>query len=314
MRGNEYVELTSFVAVARERSFRRAAQQLGLSPSALSRRLQMLEDHLGVRLLNRTTRSVATTEAGEVLYQRLQLAMAEVESAVVDVATFRQVPRGRVRINLPRLAADMIFAPLLGRLAARFPEIQLELTLDDAFADIVGNGFDAGVRGGQNLAADMVGVRLSPDLAMAVVGSPDYFARHPTPQTPMELVAHTCINYRWAHSGALFRWPFDGPDGPFEVNVTGGLLVNDMRLMVAAALQGCGLACVPVASIQEHLDNAALLRVLQPWHKVLPGFFLYFPGRRHTPAAVRAVIDFLKVEMAGTGTPAVVASELDAAF
>ena len=249
MRGTEFAELTAFMAIARERSFRRAARRIGLSPSALSRTLRDLEDRLGVRLLNRTTRSVSPTEAGQALYERLGPAIADIESAVGEAGSFRDSPKGRVRLNLPRLAADLVLAPVLGRFAEIYPDIHLDLTIDDALTDVVAEGFDAGVRLGERVQPDMVAVRLTADLRLAVVGAPSYFARKPPPRTPHDLADHACINYRWAASGALYRWPFDGPKGPIEVAVEGPLTVNDTDLILDAALgEAASPACQKASS------------------------------------------------------------------
>ncbi len=294
MRGTEFAELTAFMAIARERSFRRAARRIGLSPSALSRTLRDLEDRLGVRLLNRTTRSVSPTEAGHALYERLGPAIADIEGAVGEAGSFRDSPKGRVRLNLPRLAADLVVAPVLGRFAEIYPDIHLDLTIDDALTDVVAEGFDAGVRLGERVQPDMVAVRLTADLRLAVVGAPSYFARKPPPRTPHDLADHACINYRWAASGALYRWPFDGPKGPIEVAVEGPLTVNDTDLILNAALGGGGLACLPESFVAPQIDSGQLVRVLDAWCKPFSGFFLYHPGRRHTPPALRTLIDFLK--------------------
>jgi DNA-binding transcriptional LysR family regulator len=294
MRGAEFAELTAFMAIVRERSFRRAAKRLGLSPSALSHTIRQLEERLGVRLLNRTTRSVSPTEAGVALFNRLEPAIADIESAVGEAGASGTRPTGRVRLNLPRLAASLVLVPVLGRFAETYPGIQLDLTIDDAFADVVGEGFDAGIRIGERVERDMVAVRLTPELRLAVVGAPSYFARRPPPQTPRELRDHACINYRWSGSGALYRWHFDGPDGPLDVDVGGPLTVNDTGIIIDAALAGSGLACLPEAAVMQHIASGRLIRALDKWCRPFSGFFLYYPGRRHMPVPLRTLIDFLK--------------------
>ena len=294
VRGTEFAELTAFLAVAKERSFRRAAAQLGLSPSALSHTIRELEARLGTRLLNRTTRSVSPTEAGLALFNRIEPAVAEIESAVGSFGVFQLRPSGKLRLNLPRLAADLILAPVLGRFAQTYPNIRLELTIDDALTDVVAEGFDAGIRIGEYLHQDMVAVRLTPKLPLAIVGAPLYFAQRVAPQTPRDLKNHACINYRWATTGALYRWPFNGPDGPIDVAVEGPLAINDMDLILEAALGGGGLACVPERFVARHIETGRLVRVLEAWCRPISGYFLYYPGHRHTPIALRAFIDFLK--------------------
>lgn len=294
MRGSEFTELTAFLTVARERSFRRAALRLGLSPSSLSHMIRDLETRLGARLLNRTTRSVAVTEAGQALLARLEPALAEIEGAVAAVGARTDRPSGRLRLNLSRVAAHMILAPELGRFARTYPDILLELTIDDALTDVVAEGFDAGIRVGERVQKDMVAVRLTPDLRLAIVATPAYFARHQPPQTPRDLSAHACLNYRWPETGALYRWPFHGPDGPVEVAVTGPLSVNDTDLILAACLDSAGLACLPESAVAEPLADGRLVRVLADWCRPFPGFFLYYPGRSPTPPALKALVGFLR--------------------
>ena len=229
VRGTEFAELTAFLAVAKERSFRRAAKRLGFSPSALSHTIRELEERLGTRLLNRTTRSVSPTEAGLALFNRIEPAITELESAVAELGVSQLRPSGRLRLNLSQVAADLILAPVLGRFAQAHPNILLELTIDDALTDVVAEGSDAGIRNGEHLQQDMVAVRLTPSLPVAIVGAPLYFAQREAPQTPRDLRNHACINYRWASTGALYRWPFVGPEGPIDVAVEGPMLVNSVR-------------------------------------------------------------------------------------
>ena len=293
VRGTEFAELTAFLAVAKERSFRRAAKRLGFSPSALSHTIRELEERLGTRLLNRTTRSVSPTEAGLALFKVIEPAIAEIENAVGALGVSQLRPSGKLRLNLSQIAADLILAPVLGRFAQAHPNILLELTIDDALTDVVAEGSDAGIRNGEHLQQDMVAVRLTPSLPVAIVGAPSYFAQREAPQTPRDLRNHACINYRWATTGALYRWPFNGPDGPIDVAVEGPLAVNDTNLILEAALAGGGLACLPDRFVARHIEAGRLVRVLEAWCRPISGFFLYYPGHRHTPIALRAFIDFL---------------------
>jgi len=295
MRGSHFKELTAFVTIAQERSFRRAAVRLGVSPSALSHTMRELEERLGVRLLNRTTRSVSTTEAGLALLDRLEPAFAEVESAVQAVETFHGRPSGRLRLNLPRVAASLALTPVLGRFVQAYPDIELDLVLDDGLTDIVAEGFDAGIRQGERLHRDMVAVRVTPDIRPAVIGSPEYFAQHGRPSTPQELTGHSGINYRWAKSGALFQWAFEGPDGPVLLSVEGAITVNDTDIILSAALQGVGLAYLAEDYVASHLESGKLERVMDDWCKPLSGCFLYYPSGRYMTSALRALIDFIKI-------------------
>ena len=288
VRGTEFAELTAFLAVAKERSFRRAAKRLGLSPSALSHTIRELEERLGTRLLNRTTRSVSPTDAGLALLNRIEPAIAEIESAVGACGHFPLRPSGRLCLNLPRVAADLILAPVLGRFTQAYPDIFLELIIDDNLTDVVAEGFDAGIRSGEHLQQDMVAVRLTPNLRLAIVGAPSYFAQREAPQTPHDLEDHVCIRYR-----STARWPFTGPDGPIDVAVEGPLAVNHTDLMLEAALGGGGLTCLPESFVARHIETGRLIRVLEAWCRPTSGFFLYYPGHRHTPVALRAFIDFL---------------------
>ena len=295
MRGAEYGDLASFVAVAEALSFRRAAVRLGLSPSALSHAIRELEARLGARLLNRTTRSVALTDAGQALFDRLRPAFADIAGAVEAVRAYHDRPSGTVRINLPKLAAHRVLAPAFGRFARAYPEVRLEVTVDDGLTDIVAGGFDAGVRPGERLQRDMVAVRITPDLRTAVVGSPAYLAVRSPPLKPEDLQHHACINYRWSGGGALYRWPFEREGKAFDVQVEGPLTLNDTDLILAAALDGVGLACLLEDRVAGDLAAGRLVRVLEDYSPTFPGFFLYYAGRRQMPPALRALIDFLQI-------------------
>ena len=235
--GMEYAELAAFVAVTQERSFRRAAARLGLSPSALSHTIRELEERVGSKLLNRTTRSLAPTEAGRSLFDRLAPAFADMAGAVEAVRGFSDRPSGTARLNLPRLAAEMVLGPAFGRFSRAYPKVHLELAVDDGVTDIVAAGFDAGIRPGELVQRDMVAVRVTSDLRSAVIGSPGYLALHPYPKTPRDLKDHLCINYRFAASGALYRWQFARASEVLDVAVEGSLTLNDTGLIRAAALR-----------------------------------------------------------------------------
>lgn len=292
--GGHYAELTAFMAVYETRSFRGAALRLGVTPSALSRTLRRLETRMSVRLLNRTTRSVGPTEAGVLLYAKLLPAVASLEDAVDEAVALQDDAVGTVRLNLPRLAAELIVMPRLPAFTARHPRVRLDLVIDDGLSDIVSKGFDAGIRIGERLAQDMVAVRLTPAYRVAVVGSPAYFAEHAPPRTPHELSGHACINYKWTATDHLSRWIFEGDAGPFEVEVSGPILLNDTGLIRDAAVAGIGLACLPEAAVAAYIRTGRLMRVLDDWCKPFPGFYLYHPSRHLAPPALRALINFLQ--------------------
>lgn len=293
MKSNEYAELTAFVAVARERSFRRAAARLGVSPSALSRVIRGLEERLGTRLLNRTTRSVAPTEAGMALYDRVTDAMDEIDQAVASVGNHVDKPSGTLRLNLPKLVASLVFAQRFGRFATEYPDIRLELTVDDGFTDIVAGGFDAGIRPADSVPRDMIAVAVTEKIRVAVVGAPSYFASQPPPQSPLDLKQHSCINYRFAHTGALYKWAFAKQGKELALAVDGRVTLNDVDLCIAAAIDGAGLAYVHEDCVKRELANGQLVRVLEDWCAPYGGFQLYYPGRRQMPATLRAFINFM---------------------
>ncbi|NBD12356.1 LysR family transcriptional regulator [Corallococcus silvisoli] len=298
MRGSDYAELMAFMAIAQERSFRKAARRLGMSPSALSHGMRALEERIGARLLHRTTRSVSVTEAGQALLERLGPAVAEVDAAVRDVTAFQQQPRGLVRINLPRAAAQLVVMPRLAAFRAAYPEVRLDLAIDDAITDVIAKGFDAGIRSGAFVDRDMTAVPLTPPTRMAVVGTAACLAERPVPRRPADLTGFPCLTYRWLASGAAHPWRFEGSEGPIDVAVESVLTVNDTDMLLSAALQGIGLAYLAEPLVTPHLKSGALVRVLKNWCKPVAGFSLYFPGRRHMPAALRAFIDFMKVPRA----------------
>lgn len=293
MKSNEYAELTAFLAVARERSFRRAAARLSVSPSALSRVIRGLEERLGTRLLNRTTRSVAPTDAGLALFDRVAGAMDEINQAVASVGNHVDKPAGTLRLNLPKLVATLVFAQRFGRFVAEYPDIRLELTVDDGFTDIVAGGFDAGIRPAENVPRDMIAVAVTEKIRVVVVGAPGYFANHPKPLSPLDLKQHNCINYRFANTGALYKWAFAKHGKEMALTVEGRVTVNDIDLCIAAAIDGAGLAYVLEDYVQRELAAGQLVQVLEDWCTPFGGFHLYYPGRRQMPATLRAFIDFM---------------------
>lgn len=294
MRGREFNELKAFLCVAEARSFRRAAERLGMSASALSHTIRALEARLGARLLNRTTRSVAPTEAGQVLFDRLRPAVEEIGAAIRDVAAAQDRPRGVVRINLPRIAARLLVTPMLPAFRARYPDVRLDLVIDDNITDIVGAGFDAGIRSGALVQQDMIAIRLSPDLRMAVVGSPAYFAGRAIPRHPRDLREHACLTYGWDSTGILQRWEFQGPDGALLVDVDNAVVANETDFLLDAAVNGVGLAYIGENLARPHVDDGTLIHVLRDWSATLSGFHLYYINRPHMPAALRAFVDGMK--------------------
>ena len=294
MRGAEYADLAAFVAVAHARSFRQASAQLGLSRSALSHTIRKLEERLGASLLNRTTRSVGLTEAGLNLLERLVPAFNDIAAAVEAVSALRQRASGTVRLSVPRAAAHMVLAPAFGRFMRAHPDVRLEVIADDGFIDIVERGFDAGIRTGGQVPRDMVAVRVTADVRVAVVASPAYLVHRPPPATPRDLKQHLCIGYRQIASRALYRWQFQQGGQLVEFAVDGPLTLDDPDLMVAAALDGVGLAYLFEPSVTDYVAAGRLVRVLEDCCPLFPGFFLYYPGRRQVLPALRALADFIR--------------------
>ncbi|WP_368411721.1 LysR family transcriptional regulator [Halomonas sp. HAL1] len=293
MNGKEIAELIAFMEVARSQSFRRAALRLGMSPSAVSHTIRSLETRLGVRVLSRTTRSVSLTQAGERLLQRVEPAIMDIRQAVHESAAFQASPQGTIRINLPRIAAQLVLMPQLHAFLEHYPDINVDLVIDDTLTDIVSQGFDAGIRSGERLQQDMVARQLTLALDMAVVGSPSYFARRPPPEVPADLHDHVCINYRWSASNALYAWTFQEDDRCFDLQVRHVLTINDTSLIATAVLEGTGLAYLPENHLQAHFDSGELVRVLSSWMPSIPGFYLYYPHREHMSSALRAFVDFM---------------------
>jgi DNA-binding transcriptional LysR family regulator len=286
--------LSMFLTVAEERSFTKAARRLGITPSAVSHAMRDLEEEIGVRLLSRTTRSVAPTIPGEHLLKRVQPAFTEIREALGQVSGSRNRPAGRVRLLAPRLAVKTVLAAMLGRFVRDYPDITLEVTTDDSRMDIVAGGFDAGIHFGEYIEKDMIAVRVSPDQRPAIVGSPAYFESHAKPRSPRDLIRHRCINFRHGSAG-VYRWEFEKGRKSLSVAVNGPLIVDDLELVISAALDGVGLAYMSEEHGAEHLASGALLKVLEDWCQPYPGFFLYYPSRRNQPAALAALINTLRI-------------------
>jgi DNA-binding transcriptional LysR family regulator len=295
MRGAEFAELKAFAAVVERASFARAAEHLGLSPSALSQTIRQLEARLGTRLLNRTTRSVAPTATGTRLHARIAPLFQDMAEAVDEASAAAGQTRGTLRINTLAMAASQVIAPRLARFHHAHPEVLLDIVVDDGLSDIVAGRFDAGIRVGARLEKDMIAVRLTPDVKMIAVASPGYLQRRGTPRTPADLQRHDCINWRLEVDGSAYRWAFEKKKGRrVEVAVDGPLVTNHSDLGVAAALQGLGIVyAFDRGRVDDHLAQGRLVQVLADWSIVRPGLFLYHPSRRHFPAALRAFIDCL---------------------
>jgi DNA-binding transcriptional LysR family regulator len=287
--------LTALLSVAEKRSFTAAAAELRVTPSAVSQTIRALEERVGVRLLQRTTRSVGLTEAGTRFITRLKPAMDGVHEAFESLGELRDRPAGLLRLTSSRLGCEQILSPKLAAFLAAYPDIDLDISIDDAFVDIIEQGFDAGIRIGEMVEREMIGVRVSEDLRMAVVSSPSYFAARPKPKHPRDLHAHDCINYRRRTLGVIYRWEFTENGKDFEIAVNGRMLLNDGDLMVCAALDGLGLAYVPESSVRQHIADKRLVRVLDVFCVPFPGFFLYYPSRAHIAPKLQALVDFLKL-------------------
>ena len=294
MRGSDFAELKAFIAVVERQSFARAAEHLGLSPSALSQTIRQLEDRVGARLLNRTTRSVAPSASGELLYERIAPLFREMAAAIAEASEATGQMSGTLRINTLGIAARTIIAPRLSRFHKAYPDVVLDIVVDDTLADIVVGRFDAGIRVGGQLEKDMVAVRLTPDLNMVAVASPDYLARRGTPRSPAELHEHSCINWRLHMDGRHYRWEFSKQGERLDVSVDGPIVTNHADIGIAAALNGLGIAYhFERDGVDELLAEGQLVQILADWTISRPGLFLYYPSRRHRPALLGAFIDCL---------------------
>jgi DNA-binding transcriptional LysR family regulator len=291
---DELSVLSAFLTVAEERSFTRAAKLLNISTSGLSHAIRRLEEQIGVRLLTRTTRSVAPTDAGEQLLAHLRPALADIRGTLTTLSGLQTKPVGRVRLLCPRLAAKSVVAPKLGQFVRDYPDVVLEVTTDDSRMDPVAAGFDAAIHFGEYIAQDMVAVRVSPDIRHAIVGAPSYFKSHATPESPRELLSHRCINFR--HRGeSVYKWELDKGDESVAIAVSGSLILDDEDLVMQAAIDGAGLALVAEDRATPHLAQGELKRVMEDWTPPFPGFFLYYPHRKQQPAALAAVIETFRL-------------------
>ena len=285
MRKGDFSELAMFIAVAEEGSFTRAAAKLGLSQSALSYAVRMLEERLKVRLISRTTRSLSLTDAGEKLLHSLRPAFDHIDNEIAQLTALRDKPAGTIRITTFRHAARTVLWPVLLKLLPEYPDIAVEINVDEGLTDIVAGRFDAGIRVGEQVQKDMVAVRVSADIRMAVVGSPSYFANREIPRTPRDLSDHKCVSYRQSAGGGLYAWEFERDGVELEVRVSGSLVINDNEMLVNAALGGLGLVYTFETQVARHVADGRLIRVLEDWCPPFSGYHLYYPSRRqHTPA------------------------------
>lgn len=287
-------DLAAFLAVARARSFTKAAGQLGVSQSALSHTLSGLEARLGVRLLTRTTRSVSPTEAGERLLQSIGPRLDEIATELALLSEFRDRPAGTIRINAAEHAAKTVLWPKLEQFLPRYPDIKVEITIEYGMVDIVAQQYDMGVRLGDAVAKDMIAVRIAPDMRMAVVATPAYFAKNPPPQTPQELTQHNCINLRLRTSGGLYAWEFEKGSESLNVRVDGQLVFNGSLPIVKAVSAGFGVAYVPQDLVQSQIDNGELIQVLADWCPAFPGYHIYYPSRKQSSPAFKLLVDALR--------------------
>ncbi|MDP9808615.1 DNA-binding transcriptional LysR family regulator [Rhizobium tibeticum] len=290
-------DLAIFLAIAHHRSFRKASVELGVTASALSHALRAIEERLEVRLVNRTTRGVALTEAGERLFDRIRPAFLDIDAALEDLNSFRGQPYGKLRINAARASTKLVLLPIVSRFLKAYPSVEVEIVIDDALVDTVSSGFDAGVRFGESVAADMIAVRIGPRHRFAVVAAPSYFENRAKPVTPRDLRDHECIRYRFA-GGAFYRWEFERGGIELEIEVAGPLTLGDQDIILDAVLHGCGLGYLFEEQVQSAVADGRLIRVLEDWCPFYPGFFLYYPSRRQLPTALRAFVDFVKVDRA----------------
>jgi DNA-binding transcriptional LysR family regulator len=289
----------AFARVAHHGNFTRAAAELGVSPSALSQTVRGLEQRLGVQLLHRTTRSVSITEIGKQFLERVMPALEALGLAFDELDEVRERPAGTLRLNLPRIAMQIVLAPVLAEFVRTYPDVRLDLTLDDSLVDLVAGGYDAGIRLGERLAAGMIAVRITPEQRQVVVGSPEYFRHHPPPKAPADLHQHSCVRFRYA-SGATYRWEFTTPGDKrqeFEMDVNGPLTVNDAPALLDAARRSIALAFVLEAEASADIAAGRLVTVLEEWCVPFPGFYLYYFNRTRLPLKLRVFIDFMRAKL-----------------
>jgi DNA-binding transcriptional LysR family regulator len=302
MRRGDLADLTAFIAIAENLSFRAAAARLGVTPSALSHTMRQLEERVGVRLLHRTTRSVSLTDAGHRLLERLQPAIDQVTGALEDLDQERKKPFGRLRIHATQLAATAVIACIWERFLSTYPDVQLEVSVDEGSVDLVAMGFDAGIGPRDRAAADMIAVRVIGPMKVAIVGAPAYFAGHPPPRTPDDLASHTCVAIRRLADKSEFKWKFEQNGKARQISVNGRVIVDSPELALRAALDGLGIAYTLESLAERFLNSGQLVRVLEDWSPSFEGFFLFYPGRRQVPSALRALIDMIKAAHAPAPT------------
>jgi len=298
MRGTEFAELSAFAVVAEQRSFAKAAAQLGIAPSTLSQTIRALEERLGVRLLNRTTRSVATTEAGDRLMADLRPALESVGRAVDTVNAFRDKPMGTLRIVTGRAISTSALAPLIGPFLAAYPDITLDVYTDDTGLDLVANRFDAGIRIGEMIERDMIAVKLIDGIGLVCVASPKYLEGRKMPATPRDLIGHECIRHRWRHNDTIRPWQFEKDGEKVELDPHGRLIINEAQNAVMAAVDGVGIAYMPTALVAQFVVDGQLKVLLADWCTSFSGLYIYYPSRRQVPTPLQAFIDFAKKALA----------------
>jgi DNA-binding transcriptional LysR family regulator len=294
MQHSNYNEILAFIAVAREGSFTKAAAKMGVSQSALSQTIRALEQRLDLRLLLRTTRSVSPTEAGEQILRTVAPRFEEIDVELAMLSERRLKPAGTVRISAGEHAASTVLQPALSRLLPHYPDINVEIIAENRMTDIVADRYDAGVRLGDQVAKDMIAVRISADLRWVVVGSPDYFARHPAPNLPQELTHHNCINMRLPTHGGFYIWEFAKDGKEVKVRVDGQLVFNNLALRLQSALDGLGVAFMPEDQVRPYVGDGRLMAVLDDWCPASPGYHLYYPSRRHPSSAFTLLVDTLR--------------------
>ncbi|MCY1401532.1 HTH-type transcriptional regulator DmlR [compost metagenome] len=299
MRQDHLDGLITFLAVAEEKGFSTAAVRLGVSPSAVSQSIRNLEQRLGLVLFNRTTRSVSLTEIGERYLERVQPALEQLTTASRELGREADHPAGLLRLNVPRAAYLIVLQPMLRRFMVAYPEISLEIRVENLLVDIVSQGFDAGIRFGETVERDMVALPVGPPLQAQIIASPDYLAHHGTPHHPRDLLEHDCIGFRHSTSGQIERWAFCLGEEKLELQVKGRLIVNDSEILVRSALDGLGIAYMINGYIESLMAQGLLVRVLQEWSPTFPALHLYYPDRRRVPAKLRVFIDFLRSERTG---------------
>ncbi|MBY3246500.1 LysR family transcriptional regulator [Rhizobium laguerreae] len=294
MRHGDFSELAAFIAVAEAGSFTRAAAKLGLSQSAVSCSVRMLEQKLGVRLISRTTRSLSLTDAGQRMLRNLRPSFENIESEIAAISALRDKPTGTIRVTTFRYAATSVLWPVVTKFLAEYPDIEMEIIVDEGLTDIVADRFDAGIRVGEQVQKDMIAVRIGPDLRMAVVGSPSYFAKRGVPQTPRDLGNHLGVSYRQTTGGGLYAWEFDRDGEELQVGMNGPLIMNDGLMLEAAALDGIALAYTFESQVAQYVEDGRLIRVLEDWCPPFSGYHLYYPSRRQHTAAFALFVEALR--------------------